>query len=202
VRKCDLRHAQGPVQCLGVTSGSPVAVRRNDADLIHGCKGAGQREQPGRVDTVVVGNQDHRVCLHATLSAPTLVGDLDALIVRAREVALRAYAPYSQFRVGAAVLDAQGGIHVGCNVENASYGLSVCAERNAIFGAIAAGAARPFAAMAVSCLDASEGGCSPCGACRQVIVEHLRKDAPVEVEGLGRFTPDDLLPHRFRLERE
>ncbi len=130
------------------------------------------------------------------------MGDLDALIVRAREVALRAYAPYSQFRVGAALVDAQGGIHVGCNVENASYGLSMCAERNAIFGAIAAGAVRPFVAMAVTCPDTSQGGCSPCGACRQVITEHFREDALLVVDGLGRFTPADLLPHGFRLEQQ
>jgi cytidine deaminase len=128
------------------------------------------------------------------------VGDLDALIVRAREVAQRAYAPYSKFRVGAAIQDAEGGIYVGCNVENASYGLSVCAERNAIFSAVAAGAHRPFTALAVSCIDATQGGCSPCGACRQVIVEHLSSVAPIEVDGLGRFTASELLPHGFQLE--
>jgi cytidine deaminase len=122
------------------------------------------------------------------------------LIARAREVALRAYAPYSHFRVGAALEDAAGTIHVGCNVENASYGLSICAERSAIFAAIAAGAARPFAALAVACVDASPGGCSPCGACRQVISEHFSSDAPICVDGLGRFTSDQLLPDSFRLQ--
>jgi cytidine deaminase len=102
--------------------------------------------------------------------------------------------------VGAAVADATGVIYNGCNVENASYGLSICAERNAIFAAVAAGAARPFSALAVSCIDASEGGCSPCGACRQVIAEHLAPDAPIDVDGRGRFTPADLLPHAFNLE--
>ena len=101
------------------------------------------------------------------------------LILKAREAATRAYAPYSQFRVGAAVEDASGNVYVGCNVENASYGLTVCAERIAIFAALAAGAQRPFAAIAVACLD---GECSPCGACRQVISEHLRPDAPVDVD--------------------
>jgi cytidine deaminase len=135
--------------------------------------------------------------LHATLS--TIVGDLDALIVRARDVALRAYVPYSRFRVGAALEDAHGVVYVGCNVENASYGLTICAERNAIFSAVAAGAERPFRALAVSCIDVAEGGCSPCGACRQVIAEHFNGDAPVQVDGLGRFTPNDLLPHGFAL---
>jgi cytidine deaminase len=137
------------------------------------------------------------VRLHATLS--TIVGDLDALIARAREVALRAYVPYSRFRVGAALQDANGTVFAGCNVENASYGLTICAERNAIFSAVAAGAKRPFAALAVSCIDAADAGCSPCGACRQVIAEHFPGDAPVQVDGLGRFTPGDLLPHGFAL---
>ena len=131
---------------------------------------------------------------------PTTVGELDALTARARDAALRAYAPYSHFRVGAALQDAVGAVYVGCNVENASYGLTICAERNAIFAAVTAGAARPFAALAVSCIDAAEGGCSPCGACRQVIAEHLPPAAPVRVDGLGLFTPADLLPHSFQLE--
>jgi cytidine deaminase len=124
---------------------------------------------------------------------------LDALLARAREVAVRAYAPYSHFRVGAAVLAPDGTLFVGCNVENASYGLAVCAERNAIFSAIAAGAPRPFTALAVSCADAADGACSPCGACRQVMAEHLRDDAQVLVDGLGQFTPGELLPHGFTL---
>jgi cytidine deaminase len=122
------------------------------------------------------------------------------LIAHAREVALRAYAPYSHFRVGAALEDTNGMIYVGCNVENASYGLTVCAERNAIFAAIAAGATRPFAALAISCLDAAEGGCSPCGACRQVIVEHLSSEAKIYVDGVGSFTVLELLPHAFTLQ--
>lgn len=122
------------------------------------------------------------------------------LLARARETAERAYAPYSRFRVGAALEDASGQVYAGCNVENASYGLTICAERNAIFAAIAAGAARPFVAMAVTCLDALEDGCSPCGACRQVIVEHFRADAAISVDGLGQFTAAELLPHSFHLK--
>lgn len=121
------------------------------------------------------------------------------LIEKARQAAARAYAPYSHFRVGAAVLDANGAVYTGCNVENASYGLSVCAERNAIFSAVCAGATRPFRALAVTCIDADEGGCSPCGACRQVMAEHLAPDAPVVIDGLGTFTIAELLPHSFSL---
>jgi cytidine deaminase len=126
--------------------------------------------------------------------------DLDTLLSRARAVARLAHAPYSRFRVGAAVEDANGEVFVGCNVESASYGLTMCAERNAIFGAVARGAVRPFRALAVTCLDADAGGCSPCGACRQIIAEHLAPQAPVRVEGLGDLTPESLLPHSFLFE--
>ncbi|HEY0582281.1 MAG TPA: cytidine deaminase [Chloroflexota bacterium] len=131
-----------------------------------------------------------------------MVDDLQALLTRARDVAVRAYVPYSRFRVGAALEDANGKVYVGCNVESASYGLTICAERNAIFAAIAAGAARPFRALAVTCLDAVSGGCSPCGACRQVIAEHVAPDARIRVDGLGDFTPSDLLPHGFTLQAD
>ena len=125
--------------------------------------------------------------------------DLNPLIAQAREVARLAYAPYSRFRVGAALLDADGRVYVGCNVESASFGLTICAERNAIFAAIAAGAKRPFTALAVTCVDAAEPF-TPCGACRQVMAEHLRADAPVLIDGLGEYQVSDLLPLAFRLE--
>jgi len=119
------------------------------------------------------------------------------LITYAREVAQRAYAPYSRFRVGAALEDADGVLYGGCNVESASYGLTICAERAAVFSAVSAGAKRPFVALAVTCLD---GACSPCGACRQVIAEHFLQDAHIYVDGLGDFRPDQLLPHGFQLK--
>ncbi len=125
----------------------------------------------------------------------------ERLLDRARAGAARAYAPYSRFRVGAALEDGRGDVFVGCNVENASYGLSNCAERTAIYAAIAAGAVRPFSAIAVACLDAAGVGvetCSPCGACRQVMAEHLPADAPVYLDG-ARFLVGELLPHGFRL---
>jgi cytidine deaminase len=142
-------------------------------------------------------------CAEGGLSAELRVLDpvdhLTALIARARDVAARAYAPYSRFRVGAALQDAHGQVFSGCNVESASYGLTICAERNAIFTAIAAGGQRPFVALAVSCLDAA-GPCLPCGACRQVMSEHLAENAVVQVDGVGTFSPAQLLPLAFRLE--
>ncbi len=91
-----------------------------------------------------------------------------ALLAAARAVRRRAHAPYSRFRVGAAVLDERGRIHVGCNLENASFGLTVCAERNAVAAAVAVGARRIRAAAVVT---SARPPASPCGACRQVLAE-------------------------------
>jgi cytidine deaminase len=94
--------------------------------------------------------------------------DDEALVAAARAVRRRAHAPYSRFAVGAAVRDERGRVHVGCNVENASYGLTICAERNAVAAAVAAGA-RAVRAVAVVTPTRPPG--SPCGACRQVLAE-------------------------------
>lgn len=90
----------------------------------------------------------------------------DALVDAALDVQQRAFAPYSGFRVGAAILDSQGDTFLGCNVENASYGLSICAERAAVCTMIAEGR-QSIRAIAI----ASQGGVSPCGACRQFLIE-------------------------------
>jgi cytidine deaminase len=94
----------------------------------------------------------------------------ETLLKQARAAMKCAYAPYSKFQVGAAVLLQDGRIFTGCNVENASYGLTICAERNAIFAAVAASARKP-AIVAVSVVNRRGVPCSPCGACRQVIAE-------------------------------
>lgn len=93
---------------------------------------------------------------------------MEELIRAARQAYDRAYAPYSCFSVGAAVLASDGTIYQGCNIENASYGLTMCAERTAIYSAIAAGC-RQLQAIAV--VADTPGPASPCGACRQVMVE-------------------------------
>jgi cytidine deaminase len=125
----------------------------------------------------------------------------DPLLLLAREAAARAYVPYSRFHVGAAV-EAGGQIYIGCNVENASYGLTVCAERVALFTAVAAGHRR-VERLAVTCADAGpdlgDSGRMPCGACRQVMAELMGPDGEVLVDGVRTFRVSELLPIAFTL---
>lgn len=107
---------------------------------------------------------------------------LDDLRKAAESVATHAYAPYSKFRVGAALLFDDGNIYTGCNVENTSYGLTSCAERNALFRAISErGAAPQIVAIAVTNLN--EAASPPCGACRQVLSEFVTNDAIITFPG-------------------
>ncbi len=111
---------------------------------------------------------------------------IDELMNKARDAAQNAYVPYSRFHVGAALMLENGAVITGANVENRSYGLSNCAERTAIFTAIAQGH-RVFTALAIAGPD-SKGYLSPCGACRQVISEFCSKDMPVYFDnGEGGF---------------
>ena len=95
----------------------------------------------------------------------------DRLIEAAEKAVIKAYAPYSKFQVGAAVLTKQGNIFTGCNVENVSYGLSICAERNAIATAVATEGGSIMEVVAIAIANNRQIPCSPCGACRQVIRE-------------------------------
>jgi cytidine deaminase len=124
----------------------------------------------------------------------------------ARQAAQAAWAPYSGYRVGAALVTAFGEIVTGCNVENASYGLSICAERTAVFSARARGLVDPAnAPLKGVVIHAPEGPPPrPCGACRQVLAEFGGDDLPVVIDGPGgtrETTLGALLPDAFRLER-
>lgn len=119
------------------------------------------------------------------------------VIEAARSASLRAYAPYSHFRVGAAALTEAGAIYAGCNVENASYGLSMCAERNAVAGMVAADDFNKIRLVAVVSPDSAP--CFPCGACRQVLREFGCEEVVVlDDSGSPKSYPlDALLPHAF-----
>lgn len=124
------------------------------------------------------------------------MSSIERLHETAREAAANAYAPYSDFHVGAVVVAADGRIFTGCNVENAAYGSSICAEANAISSAAAAGV-RKIDAVVVACLDAGE--CYPCGNCRQLMQE-FSVDLLVVQDGQGSLrthTLAEVLPYSF-----
>lgn len=127
--------------------------------------------------------------------------DDERLLAHARETMERAYAPYSGYRVGAALLASDGSVVTGCNVENVSYGLTMCAERAAVARALAEGR-RGFRAIAIT----TDGSATivPCGACRQVLAE-FAPNMRVVSEGLGArrtWSLDELLPEPFEAPPE
>jgi cytidine deaminase len=126
--------------------------------------------------------------------------DVLDLIDAAKAASARAYAPYSKFRVGAALLTESGTVHTGCNVENASYGLTICAERNAVARMVAAAVGaedRKIGLVVVVSPDAAP--CFPCGACRQVLREFgCREVVVLDASGnTERYPFEALLPHAF-----
>ena len=125
----------------------------------------------------------------------------DPLLTAARQAASRAHCPYSNFHVGAAVRCSDGTVVTGCNVENASYGLTICAERVALFSCVVQGL-QPLE-LAVSCVDALDDAAPasrmPCGACRQVMQELMPKQATVHIDGVGARRLEELLPDAFAL---
>jgi cytidine deaminase len=135
----------------------------------------------------------------AASSIPTAL--LDQLVQEAKAVRERAYAPYSSYLVGAAIATKRGSIYVGCNVENSTFGATICAERGAIMQMVAHGETDP-----VACAVVTRDGGSPCGICRQVLAEFAR-DMPIALIGLESRDGEtgkvvqlaDLLPLAFRL---
>ncbi len=125
----------------------------------------------------------------------------ETLLTAARKAADQAHCPYSNFHVGAAVRCTDGTVVSGCNVENASYGLTICAERVALFSCVARGL-QPLE-LAVSCVDALDdappASRMPCGACRQVMQELLLQQAIVHIDGVGSRRLTELLPDAFAL---
>jgi cytidine deaminase len=131
---------------------------------------------------------------------------VEDLRAQASIAATAAYARYSRFRVGAALLCRDGTVVVGCNVESASYGLSMCAERNALFAAVATGQVprRDLWAIAVAFPDAKPtapvSDRLPCGACRQVLHELLGPDGLVVVDGAKTYRVSELIPDGFTFQ--
>lgn len=126
--------------------------------------------------------------------------DYQELMNKAKEVSENAYAPYSKFKVGACLLTPDGKIFTGCNFENSSFGLTICAERNAVGTAVAAGE-RKISAIAI--YSPNQDNCLPCGACRQVLHEFRSEngiDVITEINNeLKIYKLDELLPGGFDL---
>ena len=128
--------------------------------------------------------------------------EIDALVGAAVAVRQKAYAPYSKYHVGAAVLTEDDRVFMGCNVENASYGLALCAERNAMAQAVAAGCTK-FKAVVVVTSDATPG--TPCGACRQWMAEFCDDNLQIIMANTAgvivQATLGEVLPNAFRLNK-
>ncbi|MBE3586981.1 MAG: cytidine deaminase [Thermoanaerobacteraceae bacterium] len=136
------------------------------------------------------------------IDLPVMQFPVEKLINTARAAREKAYAPYSGFSVGAALLTQEGRLYSGCNIENASYGLSICAERVALFKAVSNGE-REFAALAVIWDDREY--CAPCGACRQVLAEFAPDLVVYMCNDRGDYrvqTVAGLLPEAFQLKGE
>lgn len=129
--------------------------------------------------------------------------DFEKLMEQAKQAMEQAYAPYSEFQVGAALLCADGSVYTGCNIENAAYSPTLCAERVAFAKAVSEGQ-RDFVAMALcgGKKGVVEGLCTPCGVCRQVMAEFCKRDFKIIVAdavGYQEFSLENLLPNSFSL---
>ena len=127
--------------------------------------------------------------------------DYKLLMDKAKEASKMSYSPFSRFAVGASVLAKSGKIYTGCNVENSSFGMTICAERCAIFKAVSEGE-REISAVAIYSPNADD--CNPCGACRQVMFEFQNEEEGVEIitENMGELVVRNLseyLPYGFKI---
>lgn len=125
--------------------------------------------------------------------------NLNDAVEAARAVSEKAYAPYSNFRVGAAILTGEGELFAGCNVENASYGLSICAERGAVMKMAADGDSGDREIRLVAVYSPNAAPCFPCGACRQVLREFGCREVVVLDDGgeLRSYPFEEILPNSF-----
>lgn len=127
--------------------------------------------------------------------------DIETLKQKAIDARSKSYSPYSKFKVGAAVLTKDGKIYIGANIENASYPLCMCAERNAIYSAYLDGCKKEDLIALAVVADCGDDICTPCGACRQVLSELFPADAPIYMGNLhGKWEETDiktLLPYAF-----
>lgn len=126
--------------------------------------------------------------------------DVEALIKKAKQARMKAYVPFSTFKVGAAIQTKSGNIYTGCNIENSSYSLTCCAERTAIFKAISEG---DTAFSSLTVIADTEDVVSPCGACRQVMAEFFKEDVSIYLTNLSGIIKQtslkELLPFHFKL---
>ena len=127
--------------------------------------------------------------------------DYKLLMDMAKEASKKSYSPFSRFAVGASVLAKSGKIYTGCNIENSSFGMTICAERCAIFKAVSEGE-REISAVAIYSPNADD--CNPCGACRQVMFEFQDEEKSVEIitENMGNLVVrklDEYLPYGFKI---
>ena len=124
----------------------------------------------------------------------------EELVLKAKEARSLSYSPYSNFKVGAAILTKSGEVFLGANIENSAYSMCMCAERNAIYNAYMHGVKKEDIAALALCAD-TDDPCSPCGACRQVISELLPADAPIYMSNLKGDLQEtnamELLPFAF-----
>jgi cytidine deaminase len=124
--------------------------------------------------------------------------DKNTLVEKAIEARSKAYVPYSKFQVGAAIITSNDNVYLGCNIENASYGLTNCAERTAIFKAVSEGDTE---IKAIAVVGDTDGPVSPCGACRQVIAEFATEDTKIYLANLNgdvkETTISEILPGYF-----